>query len=143
MAKTSEVTIQDRVFGTRGPIPQQVANSLCIRGSETCIDDALLRFGWNGKSMVACPVISSEPGTGRVLGSRWCVRGDIASYTMKCISIWPGADKDMTISWKLKGSDFKFSERDSSSPANMSDWLDVRESNLAVIKKGKKPTIIL
>ena len=125
MAPHTDTVIKDSIFDNRGPIPQEVLQSVAIRGGATHIDDALSRNGWDRKSLVACPIVTTDQDAGKVVGSRWCIRGDISSCTVKATSVWAQADKDIKISWKLKGSDFLFSGRDSETPANFSDWYDV------------------
>ena len=93
----SAIEIKDKRFDSRGKLPQNVWPLLSIRGDDSCVDDGLARWGWTGSTSVVTPVISTEPLTGKILGSRWSVRGPIASYKMKATSIWSDSSKDVTL----------------------------------------------
>ena len=95
--------ISHDVFTQRGPIPGDFLKTLCVKGGGTHIDDKLKEFGWDGQSVVAAPVISTEPGSGNILNSRWAVRGPISTRNIKASQIWPNVDKNITVSWNLKG----------------------------------------
>ena len=89
--------IKDKIFEKRGPWVESSMRNLLIRGDATHISDCLARQGWNGNDLVVCPVLSLEPTTGKIKGSRWAVRGDVASYRIKAQSIWSSAKKDVEI----------------------------------------------
>ena len=89
--------IKDKVFDKRGPIPETVLKELSIRGDATHVSDCLSRHGWDGKELVACPIVTTEVTTGKIKGSRWSVNGDLASYKIKAQSIWAEAKKDVQI----------------------------------------------
>ena len=89
--------IKDKVFDKRGPIPENVLKELSIRGDATHVSDCLSRHGWDGKELVACPIVTTEVTTGKIKGSRWSVNGDLASYKIKAQSIWAEAKKDVQI----------------------------------------------
>ena len=99
----TEPLIKDPIFGTRGPISQQTLNQLAIRGADTQIDDAISRLGWNKKAIAVVPILSTEAGSSKILGSRLAVRGTIAWYSMKASSIWPDAGKDVSMEINLEG----------------------------------------
>ena len=77
-----ERTVKDWIFEKRGNIPPEVLNKLVIKGDRDHIDDCLSRNGWQGQA-VAVPVIITEDGTGKILGSKWAVRGQISKATIK------------------------------------------------------------
>lgn len=133
--------IKDKIFeGPRGPIPSHVLNKLRIRG-EDGIDDALAKFGWDGAAPVVVPIITIDPDTGAVIGSRFAVRGTISTQKISASNIWSGADKDITVSWDLNGRSFKFSNRGTSLPSNFSDWIDSESDNAVKLKQGDDTTI--
>ena len=70
---------------------------LSIRGDATHISDCLVRHGWDGKELVVSPVITTDVALGAIKGSRWAVRGEVASYKIKAQLIWPEAKKDVQI----------------------------------------------
>ena len=135
---SKEVIIKDNVFDTRGDIPANFLNQLAIRGGSKNVDDALSRFDWDGKVTRVTTIVSTHPETGDILGSRWAVRGNIATFNQSASSVWQGANKDLNIEWNLTGEDFSFSNRGSALPANFSDWIDARASNVAKIKNGNE-----
>ena len=149
---TSRV-IEDGIFSQRGPIPEGFMQRLAVKGGGTHLDDKLKEFSWDGNSPVAVPVISTEPGSGKVLGSRWAIRGPISTRTIKANQIWPDVDKDITVSWNFKGltlymilfylmkwisvgEQFKFSHRGHDIPSNMSDWSEASADNLVTLRRG-------
>ena len=115
----SDKEIEDQVFNVRGDVSEDTLAQLHVRGAGTNVKDALRRNGWNNVSLVAVPVITTEPDTGRVLGSRWELRGLLAEYSMKATSVWGQAVKSVSLHFNLSAEDFKFSER-KSGKANLS-----------------------
>ena len=105
--------IEDQVFQVRGKISGDTLAQLHIRGAGTNVKDALRRNGWNSESLVAVPVITTDPDTGKVRGSRWEIRGLLADYNIKASSVWGEAQKNVSLQCNLKADDFKFSERNS------------------------------
>lgn len=103
--------IKDPVFDVRGNIGQDKLTQLHIRGADTNVDDALMRHGWDGKTLVAVPIVTTEPDTGKVLGSRWELRGPLAQYSIKATSIWAEASKNISLSLDFKADQFRFSAR--------------------------------
>ena len=129
-------SIENEVFTKRGPISQQLLSQLSIRGGAQHISDALTRAGWNGMGVRVVPVVSTNPDTGAIIGSRFAVRGKIADYEIKASSLWSRAPKDVMVKMDLNGSDFVFSNRGDNIPANFSDWIDCRAANIVTLKKG-------
>ena len=96
-------TLKNNVFNKRGNFPPGFLKTLSIKAGDTHVDDAIKRFGWNGLQTVAVPIVSTQPGTGQVLGSRWEIRGPISKRTMKANTIWTDVDPSISISWDLDG----------------------------------------
>ena len=105
-ANASVLEMKDKRFDSRGTIPQKVWPLISIKGDDSCVDDGLSRWGWTGTNLVVTPVITTEAETGKVLGSRWAVRGPVASYTMKATSLWTESKKNVTIQLGKKYSTF-------------------------------------
>ena len=114
----SESVIKDSIFERRGKIPQNILAQLAIRGDDTHIDDALVRLGWM-RELVVVPIVSVEQGSGRIIGSKFAVRGPIAQYELKPTSIWQEASKDITMVLDLDGSNFSFSNRGANLPGEL------------------------
>ena len=108
-----EKEIEDELFKVRGQISGDTLAQLHIRGANTNVNDALRRNGWNGEALVAVPVVTTEQRTGKVLGSRWEIRGCLAKYSLKASSVWGEALKTISLHLDLKADDFKFSARKS------------------------------
>ena len=118
------------------------------------VDEALKRNGWDGKETVAVPIVSVEPRSKKILGSRWEIRGPISKRSLKANSIWPQCDANITVSWNLsgkiqrnfyhhfilcfQGKDFKFSARDGALPSNFSDWKDSVDDDIVTFHKGDR-----
>ena len=133
--------IKDKIFeGPRGPIPSNVLSKLRVN-SDDGINDALIRFGWDGTTPVAVPVISINPDTGAVIGSRFAVRGTISIQKTAASNIWIGADRDISASWDLNGRSFKFNNRSTSLPSNFSEWIDAENDNVIKLKHGDDSTM--
>merc|ERR1719342_1473579 len=78
MTSNKESVIKDKVMDERGPVPDSIWAQLQIRGSGTQVNDALTRWGWSRDQLVVTPVIITEPSSGKVMGSKWEVRGKVA-----------------------------------------------------------------
>ena len=79
---------------------------------------------------MAATLVMTEPASGNILGSRWVVRGPLSTnVAVKATSIWPKVRKDVSLTFDMSGEDFKFSNRYSDLPSNLSDWVDGRTSN--------------
>ena len=115
----SESLIKSSIFDKRGPIPNTILNQLGIRGSQENVSEACVRLGWGSRDPIVIPILITEPGTGRIIGSRISVRGTIASYEVKASSLWPEAAKDATLSFNLEGKDFTFSNRGANMPGKL------------------------
>ena len=128
--------IKGPVFDHRGPIPTPTLAQLGIRGGETQVDDALSRWGWSRDTLVAAPVVSTEPGSGKIMGSRWEIRGIVAKYQIAANSLWAEANGNINVMFNLDGKNFKFSNRGTGLPSNFSDFMDMRQGNLVTFKEG-------
>ena len=96
--------IKDAVFNHRGPVPAEFWSALSIRAGGTHIDDALKKRGGNGSDPVAVPVVSVEPRSKKILGSRWEIRGHISQRCVKASTIWTGMSQDISVTWDFSGS---------------------------------------
>ena len=133
--------IQDPVFNTRGPVTDLTWRKLFCN-SESNVSAVLARGGWDKKSPVVTPIISTEKeGSARVLNSRYAVRGNLVDASFNASTLWPQADKSVEISMVLNGDHFTFSGRSDSLPSNFSDWVDAEESNLLTMTRGQDPTV--
>ena len=133
--------IKDPVFNNRGPVTDLTWQKLFCN-SEANVSTVLARGGWDKKSPVVTPIISTEKeGSARVVGSRYAVRGNLADVTFNASTLWPQADKTVEISMVLKGEHFSFSGRSESLPSNFSDWLDCEESGILTMTRGEDPTV--
>ena len=103
IAAGAGTVIESRVFDHRGPIPRELLPKLFVKAGATQIDDKLKKLGWSGREPVVVPVVSTEPGSGKILGSHFEVRGLISTRTVKANSIWPQADKDISVTWNFSG----------------------------------------
>ena len=113
----SDAVIKDPIFDVRGKIPQNILAQLAVRGAEKQVDDAITRMGW-ARDLVVVPIISVEPASGKIIGSRLAVRGTIAQYEIAASSIWQDANKDVTMTLDLHGIDFTFSSRGGNLPGD-------------------------
>ena len=138
MTSNKESVIKDKVMDERGPVPDSTWAQLQIRGSGTQVNDALTRWGWSRDQLVVTPVIITEPSSGKVMGSKWEVRGKVAKYTINATTLWNDASKNVAVHVDLEGESFKFSNRGTGVPANFSDWRDLRQGNLLRFQEGEE-----
>ena len=138
MTSNKESVIKDKVMDERGPVPDSTWAQLQIRGSGTQVNDALTRWGWSRDQLVVTPVIITEPSSGKVMGSKWEVRGKVAKYTINATTLWNDANKNVAVHVDLEGESFKFSNRGTGVPANFSDWRDLRQGNLLRFQEGEE-----
>ena len=129
--------IAAKVFEKRGPIPQNVWPTLFSRNEEADVNQVLKNHGWKEDTTVAAPLVMTDPTSGNILGSRWIVRGPISKVSVKATSIWPKARKDVSLNWDITGENFKFSNRSSDLPSNLSDWVDGQTSNLITVTRDE------
>ena len=104
ISMAGDLVIKDKIFDRRGIVSPDTWSKLSIRGGGSHIDDALKKWGWNGSDPVAVPVISVEPRSKKILGSRWELRGLISKRGLKASSIWPDIeDSNLSVCWDIKG----------------------------------------
>ena len=69
------MVISSPLFLNRNPMTKATLSSLHVRGLGVQVDDALARKGWEGEEAVLSAVITSDPASGNIKGSRYETRG--------------------------------------------------------------------
>ena len=82
-APQGERTIKDKIFDKHGKIPLETLQKLLINGDRDQVDECLSQHGWKGEP-VASPLIITEASTGKILGSKWSIRGPLSQAVIKC-----------------------------------------------------------
>ena len=102
------------------------------------MDDALLRKGWEGDDPVIAAVITSDPVSSNIKGSRYETRRALANVLkLKAKDLWSGAEQGVEVSPTFGDlSTLKWtSEGD---VRNMSAWVQDKEVNLTLTKDDKE-----
>ena len=129
-------TIVSELFQQRGPLTKAILSSLHIRGSGVQVDDALMRRGWDGAEPALTTVMTVDPATATVKGTRYETRGGLSHVTkLKATEMWAGAKGGIDvlirfsdlgiIKWATEG-DIR----------NMSLWIEDKDLEVT-FKKGE------
>ena len=94
--------IASPLFLNRNPLTKATLSSLHVRGSGVQVDDALSRKGWEGEEAVLSAVITSDPVSGNIKGSRYETRGALADVVQfKAKDLWSIAKQGVEVSLKF------------------------------------------
>ena len=95
--------IASPLFLNRNPLTKATLSSLHVRGSGVQVDDALARKGWEGEEPVLSVVITSDPVSGNIKGSRYETRGALADVVQfKAKDLWSIAKQGVEVSLKFE-----------------------------------------
>ena len=128
-------TIASSLFLKRGPLTKAILSSLHIRGSGVQVDGALLRKGWDGQQPVVTSIITVDPSTAKIRGTRYETRGAIAHVVkLKAADLWADAKEGINvvidlddlsiIKWVTEGDH-----------RHMSAWIEGKDLNVT-LRKG-------
>ena len=130
------LTIASSLFLKRGPLSKSILSSLHIRGSGVQVDDALLRKGWDGQQPVVTSVITVDPTTAKIRGTRYETRGAIAHVVkLKAADLWADAKEGIDVFIELDdlGIIKWVTEGDH---RNLSAWIEGKDLNVT-LRKGE------
>ena len=86
--------IASELFRQRGPLTRATLASLHVRGSGVQVDDALGRKGWDGLEPVLTTVMTIDPSTAVVRGTRYETRGGLQGpVKFRASELWRGRQR--------------------------------------------------
>ena len=126
--------VASQLFQQRGPLTRAVLSSLHIRGSGVQVDDALMRWRWDGAEPAVTTVITVDPDTATVKGSRYETRGSLPHVVkIKASELWAGAKEGIDvhirfsnlgiIKWATEGE-----------VRNLSHWIEDKDLEVTLMK---------
>ena len=130
------------IFRSRSkPVPGSIWPTLTIRTEGTELSKMLEEWGASDltRDPTITTLITSRETTGRITGSRFCIRGPAfrvaPNDSLPANTIWHGVDPSITISFLIDGSTLNFSNKQA---RNASFWLDLRGlTNTRFYKDGQ------
>lgn len=128
------MVIASELFRRRGPLTKPTLASLHVRGAGVQVDDALGRKGWDGEAPVVTTVMTVDPNTGVVRGTRYETRGSLDSpVKLKASELWVGASEGVEVNIKLNnlGIIKWVTEGD---VRNLSHWIEDKEVDHTIVK---------
>ena len=129
-------TIASNLFLKRGPLSKAILSSLHIRGAGVQVDDALLRKEWDGQQAVVTSVMTVDPASSQIRGTRYETRGALSQVIkFKASELWVGAKDGIDVVIKLDDlSIIRWaSEGDH---RNLSAWIEDKELEVT-LQKGE------
>ena len=138
------MAIASELFRQRGPLTKATLASLHIRGAGVQVDDALGRKGWDHEGPVVTTVMTVDPNTGVVRGTRYETRGSIDNpLKFKASELWVGASEGIEVTIKL--TDLGIIKWVTEGEVrNLSYWIEDKDIDYAIMKgntaiqEGKK-----
>ena len=130
--------IASPLFLNRNPLTKATLSSLHVRGSGVQVDDALSRKGWEGEEAVLSAVITSDPVSGNIKGSRYETRGALADVVQfKAKDLWSIAKQGVEVS--LKFGDLSILKWTTEGDVrNLSAWVQEKEVEVTFSKDGQE-----
>jgi len=108
-------------------------NSLLVRGGGVQISDALQRHRWDGIQPFATTVLTVEPMSGAVRGSRFETRGALGDITFNARDLFLEADPLAVVTLTFKDLGI-LTWLSTGETRNQTCWVDSREMRVTVIK---------
>ena len=116
--------ISSPFFSSRNRISPVLLRSLLVRGRGIQVDDLLRRFGWNGASAAATPVLTLDPDSGKITGARFETRGKgPEEVKFRASELWGNVPEDALVTLKFPDLS-KLEWREVGTTRNQSHWLD-------------------
>ena len=126
--------VASQLFQQRGPLSRAVLSSLHIRGSGVQVDDALMRWRWDGVEPAVTTVITVDPGTAMVKGSRYETRGSLPHVVkIKASELWAGAKEGIEVHIKFSNLGIiKWTTE--GEVRNLSHWIEDKDLEVTLMK---------
>ena len=130
--------IASPLFLKRNPLTKATLSSLHVRGSGVQVDDALSRKGWEGEEAIIAAVITSDPVSGNIKGSRYETHGALANEVQfKAKDLWSIAKQGVEVSLRFDDlSILKWATE--GDVRNLSAWVQDKEVNVTITKDDKE-----
>ena len=126
--------VASQLFQQRGPLTRAVLSSLHIRGSGVQVDDALMRWRWDGAEPAVTTVITVDPDTAMVKGSRYETRGSLPHVVkIKASELWAGAKEGIDV--HIRFSDLGIIKWATEGEVrNLSHWIEDKDLEVTLMK---------